>query len=100
MPGSDVELVTHGYTVSVRTAALGRIGRKYVMRDRRGRQIALPVATQPDHLLEVWTAFLRAAADNGPMPAMLSGEVVSSNPKAAVATSAVGARHGTTSRAA
>jgi hypothetical protein len=90
MPSNDIELVTRGYTVSVRTAALGRVGRKYVMRDRRGRQIALPVATQPDHLLEVWTAFLSAAADNGPMPATLSGEVVSSNRRAAVSASAIG----------
>jgi hypothetical protein len=100
MSSNDVELVTHGYTVSAGVAALGRIGRKYVMRDHKGRQIKLPVATQPDHLLEVWDAFLRAVADNGPMPAMLSGEVVSSKPKAAVPASAVGTRHRATGRAA
>jgi hypothetical protein len=62
MPRSDLDLVTRGYTISVRTAAFGRIGEQYVMRDRNGHRVALPLDTQPDFLLEVWTAFRRAAA--------------------------------------
>ncbi len=57
MAGNGVERVTSGYTIRVRTAALGRVGGQYVMRDRKGRRIALPVTTEPDHLLKVWAAF-------------------------------------------
>jgi hypothetical protein len=63
MPRSDLDLVTRGYTISVRTAAFGRVGEQYVMRDRKGHRVALPLDTQPDILLEVWTAFRRAAAE-------------------------------------
>jgi hypothetical protein len=61
MLSNNVELVTSGYAISVETAALGRIGERYVMRDSKGHLIGLPVATETDHLREVWTAFLQAA---------------------------------------
>jgi hypothetical protein len=77
MPGSDLDLVTRGYTISVRTAAFGRIGEQYVMRDRKGRRVALPLDAQPDYLLEVWTAFSRAAAEKEPVVSMATGETVS-----------------------
>jgi hypothetical protein len=74
-----VELVTRGYTVSAeKDAALGRIGDRYVMRDRKGHLIGLPLATKSDHLREVWTAFLQAAVSSEPMPAVLCGETVAS----------------------
>ena len=77
MPGSDLDLVTRGYTISVRTAAFGRIGEQYVMRDRNGHRVALPLDAQPDFLLEVWTAFSRAAAEKEPAASMATGETVS-----------------------
>jgi hypothetical protein len=77
MPGSDLDLVTRGYTISVRTAAFGRIGEQYVMRDRKGHRVALPLDTQPDFLLEVWTAFNAAAAEKEPVVSMPTGETVS-----------------------
>jgi hypothetical protein len=83
MLSNNVELVTSGYTISVETAALGRVGERYVMRDGKRHQIALPLATETDHLREVWTAFLYAAASSGPMPAVLCGETVQSDPQAA-----------------
>jgi hypothetical protein len=79
MPSSDLDLVTRGYTVSVRTAAIARIGEQYVMRDRSGHRLTLPVNTQHDLLLEVWTAFRRAAAKSEPMPAIASGKTVSAS---------------------
>ena len=72
MPGNDVNLVTQGYTISVGTAAFGRIGDQYVMRDRTGQRITLPVTTQPGLLLEVWRVFQRAAARSEAMPAVLT----------------------------
>jgi hypothetical protein len=79
----QVELVTRGYTVSVEDAALGRIGDRYVMRDGKGHLIGLPVATETDHLREVWTAFLEAAVSSEPMPTVLCGETVLADPQAA-----------------
>src|SRR5213082_2431339 len=80
----DVELVTRGYTISDHTTALGRVGEQYVMRDRNGHQIALPLATQPDRLLRAWTDFRHAAAADMRRPGMpttepimLSSEVMS-----------------------
>jgi hypothetical protein len=92
MPGNDTERVTSGYTISVGTAALGRIGAQYVMRDRKGHRIVLPVSTRPDRLLEVWAAFQRAANRSEAMPAMLAGEMVSSSLRTRGAASAVGDR--------
>jgi hypothetical protein len=63
MPASELDLVTRGYTISVRTAAFGRVGEQYVMRDRNGHRVALALDTQPAFLLEVWTAFRRASAE-------------------------------------
>jgi hypothetical protein len=77
MPGSELDLVTRGYTISVRTAAFGRIGEQYVMRDRNGHRVALPLDAQPDFLLAVWTAFRRAAAEMEPVPAIATGETTS-----------------------
>jgi hypothetical protein len=82
MPENDVTLVRSGYTVSSPTAAFGRIGELYVMRDNQGHKVALPVPTEPDHLREVWAAFQRAAARNGPMPTTLFGEIVQSGASA------------------
>jgi hypothetical protein len=81
MSGNDVERVFRGYTISVRTAALGRIGEDYVMRDRKGHRIVLPIATQPDRLMEVWAEFRRAATGVEAMPPVLAGETVSLNPR-------------------
>jgi hypothetical protein len=70
MPENDVTLVRGGYTVSSPTAAFGRIGELYVMRDNQGHKVALPVPTEPGHLLEVLCGFpacrgaQRADADN------------------------------------
>ena len=76
MPGRDLDLVTRGYTISVRTAAFGRIGEQYVMRDRNGRRVALPLDAQPNFLLAVWTAFRRAAAETEPVMSIATGETV------------------------
>ena len=78
MPENDVTLVRDGYTISSPTAAFGRIGELYVMRDNNGHKVALPAATEPDHLREVWAAFQCAAARHRPMPATLFGEIVQS----------------------
>jgi len=78
MSTGTVDLVMHGYTISVKNAALGRIGPLYVMRDAKGHRITLPVATESRHLCEVWAAFRRAVAVDRPMPAILCGEPVSS----------------------
>jgi hypothetical protein len=75
----NVELVTRGYTVSVETAALGRIGEHYVMRDRQGHRIALPLAVHPKHLLQVWAAFRRAIDSGRPMPARSADGIVLSS---------------------
>jgi hypothetical protein len=53
----EIELVARGYTVSTRAAALGRIGGDYVMRNRDGTRVALPLSTEIDRLRAVWTAF-------------------------------------------
>jgi hypothetical protein len=81
MLSNNVELVTGGYTISVEDAAFGRIGDRYVMRDGKGHLIGLPLATKTDHLREVWTAFLQAAVSSEPMPAVLCGETVQSDPQ-------------------
>jgi hypothetical protein len=78
MSTSNVDLMMHGYTISVKNAALARIGPLYVMRDAKGHRIVLPVATESRHLREVWGAFRRAVAAARPMPAILCGEAVSS----------------------
>ena len=82
MSTGTVDLVMHGYTISVKNAALGRIGPLYVMRDAKGHRITLPVATESRHLCEVWAAFRRAVAAGRPMPAILCGEAVSSEAEA------------------
>jgi hypothetical protein len=74
----DVKLVRDGYTVGSRTAAFGRVGERYVMRDNKGYRITLPIATVPDHLREVWKAFQGAAAGEESMPATFYGEIVES----------------------
>jgi hypothetical protein len=79
MSTSNLDLVIHGYTISVKNAALGRIGPLYVMRDAKGHRIVLPVATESRHLREVWAAFRRAVAAARPMPAILCGEAVASD---------------------
>lgn len=79
MPENDVRLVCAGYTVSNPTAAFGRIGEEYVMRDNHGHKIALSGDTQTDHLREVWGAFRDAAAGNLPMPPTLFSETVESS---------------------
>jgi hypothetical protein len=53
----EIELVARGYTVSTCAAALGRIGGDYVMRNRDGIRVALPLSTEIDRLRAVWTAF-------------------------------------------
>jgi hypothetical protein len=61
----EIELVARGYTVSTRAAALGRIGGDYVMRNRDGTRVALPLSTEIDRLRAVWTAF-RSRSSGGP----------------------------------
>jgi hypothetical protein len=91
--------VRDGYTVSSPTAAFGRIGELYVMRDNNGNKVALPVATEPDHLREVWSAFQSAAVHDRPMPATLFGEFVQSDtsvgggPSRLTSFTSVGSRH-------
>jgi hypothetical protein len=53
-------------TVSTRAATRGRIGGDYVMRNRDGARLALPVTTEIDRLRAVWTAFRsRPSGDAG-----------------------------------
>jgi hypothetical protein len=78
MPVNDVRLVRNGYTVSSPTAAFGRVGEEYVMRDNHGHRVALSVAASPDHLCEVWGAFQCSVASDQTMPATLFGESVRS----------------------
>jgi hypothetical protein len=72
----DVELVTRGYTISDNATAFARIGARYVMRDRRGHQVALPLATHPDRLLQAWMDFRHAAAANMREPEMMTSETI------------------------
>jgi hypothetical protein len=76
MPENDVRLVCAGFTVSNPTAAFGRIGEEYVMRDNYGHRIVLSVDTQTDHIREIWGAFRDAATGDLPMPPTLFGETV------------------------
>ena len=79
MPVNDVKLVCDGYTVGSHTAAFGRVGGQYMMRDNGGHRVALSIGTGPDHMREVWEAFQCAAAGEQSMPAVLFGETVRSS---------------------
>ena len=62
----EVRLLLEGYTISSRTAALGRIADEYVMRSGKGQRLTLPIGTSIDSLTKAWSRFRnRSESESG-----------------------------------